>query len=719
MENTGKIGLIIEVISEGERKTYTSASAENWAQIYFDVRSYIQKIGSNDDSSFVDFVCYHDNVALYCVCRSIPGRPGDAICGMITIPSDVEISGNELDNIINQTKKELAKSSQDSKFLDELFDKDYSLKTERSKCHNSADCKHFAYQKYGKSCDYELYELLDKNLFSSCYNTFKAVFLIKDSDNIVPEEDVVKLEQDKIEKYAIIKYPENCGCSLFIGNQEFTSDYAAERGNTVNINVKRNGYIPQDIRVAVDRQYVDIASDIKKLEWELSISRNLFYVVDKESQEYLENSIVKIDDKEIKNNVAVPEASLHKAIVKIECNGYKSAQYNLADIVSKTGAKNRIKIKLTKLPETYTYIITDSRLDDSITFSVENVKYDVNTSPIDRYEVRRVKHDANGKRIYLQKRPFFTFKNIVTALGIIAVILGLGFWGGVKLADSKPASDKIDPNELAVDIITGLNLGQFNYIENKYELENNTEFEQLRKRLIPPPSQNMKLPENQTGESSESTPGDQARTPNPEIQNLLSNSNWIREKFRSAGYEDLFIAVNSLDFDKIIKINDTTISPLGIDVTAGNKYLSWRRVLALSKLKPDIKDIVKAGELKQACDTINLTTWLRTIVLCRKDSWKRQEFLAIGLEKAYTALSKYDYDNFKKYITYIDTTSSEEAKWTNNVIKQLKKQPNMEKPTLTDTGKNISIKKWREPFSVKDNGTDNNGKLASFKEDQQ
>ena len=245
------------------------------------------------------------------------------------------------------------------------------------------------------------------------------------------------------------------------------------------------------------------------------------------------------------------------------------------------------------------------------------------------------------------------------------------------------------------------------------------QFEQLRKRLIPPPSQNMKLPENQTDESSESTPGDQARTPNPEIQNLLSNSNWIREKFRSAGYEDLFIAVNSLDFDKIIKINDTKISPLGIDVTAGNKYLSWRRVLALSKLKPDIKDIVKAGELKQACDTINLTTWLRTIVLCRKDSWKRQEFLAIGLEKAYTALSKYDYDNFKKYITYIDTTSSEEAKWTNNVIKQLKKQPNMEKPTLTDTGKNISIKKWREPFSVKDNGTDNNGKLASFKEDQQ
>ena len=127
MENTGKIGLIIEVISEGERKTYISASAENWAQIYFDVRSYMQKISSNDYSSFVDFVCYHDNVALYCVCRSISGRPGDAICGMITIPSDVEISGNELDDIINQTKKELAKSSQDSKFLDELFDKLYLM----------------------------------------------------------------------------------------------------------------------------------------------------------------------------------------------------------------------------------------------------------------------------------------------------------------------------------------------------------------------------------------------------------------------------------------------------------------------------------------------------------------------------------------------------------------------------------------------------------------
>ena len=145
-----KIGLIIGVISAGERKVYLSESAKKWERYYMDPRNYLKKVANNDNSTFVDFICYGDDVALYYINKSIDGRPEDAVFGMITIPSNISISGEKLEDIINQTREELAKTEYDSSKLDELYSTPYEAKPEIKSCTNSIENERFAVQKYDR-----------------------------------------------------------------------------------------------------------------------------------------------------------------------------------------------------------------------------------------------------------------------------------------------------------------------------------------------------------------------------------------------------------------------------------------------------------------------------------------------------------------------------------------------------------------------------------------
>lgn len=674
MVSTGKIGLIIEVVSEGERKAYTSASAQDWDHVYFDVRSYLQKISNKNYSSFVDFVCYGDNVALYLICRSIPGRPGDAICGMITIPSDVKISGKELEDVISQIKDELAKSSQDHKLLDELFDKEYSLKQTKSQCHNSSYCEHFAYQKYGKSNDYQLYELLDKNLFNACYNTFKAVFLINEGEEFIPQEDVVELNQDQIDKYAIIKYPENCGCRLFIDNREFTSDYPAERDSVVSITAKRRNYNSKKIEVKVDSSCVDISSRINNLKWNFVISKDWFIVVDKISGAELNKCILKINGNKITDRLVVPETDLSEVILEVESSGYEPYKIKLTEGLDLKNPGNGIKIYLTKSPATYTYIIADTSIRDSVTFSVKNVNYDVYQSPIDRYEVRRVRHDNEGEKIYLQKKTFFTIKNIGITLGIIVVILGLGFWGGWSLnkADLDISKGKFDDNinnsklsDAACDSLCGID-ERFGPVSSEDSDKNNND-------------KTISL---------------------DKIEDLLSFGKWDKSQFDEVQLVDLFDAVNTMNYKEVIKIYEDKIEKLGINFNDGKKYGSWNCVIQLCQLNANNPnyDGVTFDKFSQT-DTIDLSTWRKEVVLNKKTRWNKAEFDACRLSDLYGYLIEYNKNKLSSDVQkYINNSQS--GKLTKERINKLNTL-HIPIGEYAEQNNYIDISKWRAKIDDK------------------
>lgn len=659
MVSTGKIGLIIEVVSEGERKAYTSASAQDWDHVYFDVRSYLQKISNKNYSSFVDFVCYGDNVALYLICRSIPGRPGDAICGMITIPSDVKISGKELEDVISQIKDELAKSSQNHKLLDELFDKEYSLKQTKSQCHNSSYCEHFAYQKYGKSNDYQLYELLDKNLFNACYNTFKAVFLINEGEEFIPQEDVVELSQDQIDKYAIIKYPENCGCRLFIDNREFTSDYPAERDSVVSITAKRRNYNSKKIEVKVDSSCVDISSRINNLKWNFVISKDWFIVVDKISGAELNKFSLKINGNKITDRLVVPETDLSEVILEVESSGYEPYKIKLTEGLDLKNPGNGIKIYLTKSPATYTYIIADTSIRDSVTFSVKNVNYDVYQSPIDRYEVRRVRHDNEGEKIYLQKKTFFTIKNIGITLGIIVVILGLGFGGGWSLNRLK---NKADLSGIVIDI----SKRKFDDIINNYKLSDAAcdSLCGIKNRL-------------DSVSSEDSDKNNKDKTYNVPIiskdiiADLLSFGEWDKSQFEKVQLVDLFDAVNTMNYEEVIRIYNDKIKKLKINFNDEIKYCSWNCVIKLCQLNAENQDYDGVTFNKfSLTDSIDLSKWRKEVVLNKKTRWNKAEFKACHLTYLYGYLIEYNKNKLSSDVQkYINNSPS--GKLTKERIEKL------------------------------------------------
>ena len=385
-----KIGLIIGVISAGERKVYLSESAKKWERYYMDPRSYLKKVTNNDNSTFVDFICYGDDVALYYINKSIDGRPGDAVFGMITIPSNISISGEKLEDIINQTREELAKTEYDSSKLDELYSTPYDIRAEIKSCTNSIENERFAVQKYGQNTDFHLYELLDKNLFSACYNSFKAVFLINEDDEIIPNEDVEEINQELIDSFSVLKYPKGYEHELLIKNTPFTSDYQTKYGSVIEVDVRRKGYISERISVVIDSQTVNIEKQLRQIQWEILVKKTWFKFIDAETNDRITNFSIKINDIEILENTPISESTLRNAKVYVKAPGYNDFNFSYMEATRAWQAKgfDITLCKLKRAPKTYEYYIKDNEYN--IHFNIEGAHFDARKSPLSMYEVSKI-----------------------------------------------------------------------------------------------------------------------------------------------------------------------------------------------------------------------------------------------------------------------------------------------------------------------------------------
>lgn len=198
------IDIVTYNIYEGIHETYTSKPDKNLVDVYsIDPRQFVSEAFSITDytkyiecykNKFIEFITYKDKSALYYFYKPTKGaRPNDGYGGVIIIPSDSDISGSELSGVISKMRNVLADSTIDEKGLDEIK-KDYGLRTEKEICSDS--CNNYKYA----SQEYSDYDQIRNNLFSSCYRSYKAVF-ISNNKNEYLKDTVEKIDDETIRNY--------------------------------------------------------------------------------------------------------------------------------------------------------------------------------------------------------------------------------------------------------------------------------------------------------------------------------------------------------------------------------------------------------------------------------------------------------------------------------------------------------------------------------------
>lgn len=702
-----KIGLIIGVISAGERKVYLSESANKWKRYYMDPRNYLKKVANNDNSTFVDFICYGDDVALYYINKSIDGRPEDAVFGMITIPSNISISGEKLEDIINQTREELAKTEFDSSKLDELYSTPYDIRAEIKSCTNSIENERFAVQKYGQNTDFHLYELLDKNLFSACYNSFKAVFLINEDDEIIPNEDVEEINQELIDSFSVLKYPKGYEHELLIKNTPFTSDYQTKYGSVIEVDVRRKGYISERISVVIDSQTVNIEKQLGQIQWEILVKKTWFKFIDAETNDRITDFSIKINDIEILENTPISESTLRNAKVYVKAPGYNDFNFSYMEATRAWQAKgfDITLCKLKRAPKTYEYYIKDNEYN--IHFNIEGAHFDARKSPLSMYEVSKIKSTKEGEEIYLIKSSRFKKKDIYIAIGVIFILFSLGVLCGYKINDNK--NPNIVENEInkavsdAVEnVVSYIADKRFDELAKKYQiLKNNSDYNSFVNeyhKLINKGTDNDNNNNNNSGDKSST----QVSSPTLSIATLLDISTWRENEFSQVNYSHLYNALNNYQYDEIIRIYDELITS-GIGIQVGDKYQSWNNVVRVCKNNP-----TKLNGPYSNKGQIILKNWITKVQqptvdysVLGKTEWRKSDFEKENLLTIYNAIKTYDLDALRKYKQHFNKSVQ---KWLDDT-----KDKSLSITQFDDKNSKIDMWPWLEKIK-----TANDQKIKAF-----
>lgn len=655
MEQTERIGLIIGVISEGERIAYKSEAAREWEKYYLDPRNYLTKV-ENEDSEriFTDFICYGDGVALILLNKSIWGRAGDEVFGMITIPSTVDISGEELEDIIEKTKNELKKSEFNPDYFNELYAKEYPVLSTPHTCSFSYDNELYAYQKYGNGTGYELYELLNKNLYSPCYNKYKAVFLIDAETAIKPKEEVIELKQEEIEKFAILRFPRDCEYHLTINGEEFKSDRSVTLHDKVEILVQREGFKEQTIEVEINQPIVDIENRFKALEWGMIVYKKWFPVAElRKPEKLLEGVSIFVKNKngeetEIIDEAVIPEKEFGNTRIIMRCEGYIEKE-QILELWETDGKEQKIAL-LEREPKTYKYVIRSKGPISPIGFSVKDAKYEENVSPLAGYKVN---NKRNGETLYLE-RDFLAKDTLWIAVAIL--IIGLFVGGGSawlvnKYQNSKQAAKSEKGTYSPMDIkqiFQHLSNNEFDEITQTYPFLSDLPVYQNVKRKLNPE-------QNTTNSGELETDGSKRNY--VKIKKLLNTSKWEKSEFQNAGFRDLYEAVNTYNYSKILDFYNDLDTNHQIGKLNGSNYQTWNKIKRTCE-NPNRQNL--SGTYSEE-EQIDLLEWIQKVIPmnyeCLQDqTWSRKKFTDNGFENLYEALLNYNFEEIMKYKDHFHRT---------------------------------------------------------------
>lgn len=419
MEDNGKIGLLVERKCEGRSPLHT-LNEGSWKSNVTDLRNLdnIKEQKNIKEQMFLFFRCIETGFLL-CVAKKGQNRGGDGDYAYIHIPSNIDISGKEIEEYV-EIVKECVKDDCYNK-CSEIFAKEYNLISAERHIHKSSE-KGCAFIYYGEGEEYNLHELLGK-LNQEVYGKYKYVFFLDKKSGIECEGEEIK--SDNIIEEIKVKAPAaQQGFSPFISGEKFDKDRYFYKGDQVKVEWRKDGYETIQREFCVGKDEFNL--EFKENEVKKEFSYNFFIIKNKE-KESIKSYSLKVNEKSLNKGetVAIEENNLSKVKVSVEAKGYKKGSFECSLYSNK---------------ESEIIILEDEIVEYTLDIPLDNCSLEEKKVIIKRPAAEKFKNpdlqgysaSKNGKQIEYKYNPpsLFNKKFWIICSIVSMLLLGTGVCAG-------------------------------------------------------------------------------------------------------------------------------------------------------------------------------------------------------------------------------------------------------------------------------------------------
>ena len=421
MDNN-KLGLKIVRINQGYTDLFEINGDQVWTKNVWDIRKDLENIDNLDGSSAVLMLTSVDTGHILTVASLIEGRITDCISAWIYVPASIIIAGKELVEIVDAVKKEILANERNDERLTQLLSKTYES-APASRITTKSNGEKCAYRYYGQKAKYTLAELL-KDMCQSYYKNYKSIFLLDNSTSLRCLSGD-NLSDHKVYSMVVIKSPGQVDSFVpYIGEQPFVGQMYAIEGDVINIEWRRDGYMPihtsstitpgAKYSLPTPNQYVRL------------LPYNYIKITDEWNQR-VEDYELCVAKKQVNkgDDIQISESMLNNVWVEIYAEGYEP----------RTGHVNLMQpvhIKMTKEMYSYEFLLPLKNDEGYYPIKISGNRK-VKSSPVKGYVTEDGYVTRNDKN-YLRFKPF-TRKFWITCLICSIIVLLLGVCGGYALND--------------------------------------------------------------------------------------------------------------------------------------------------------------------------------------------------------------------------------------------------------------------------------------------
>lgn len=418
-----KLQLYITKSLRGFKSLVNFNPSEDTTRYICDVRDALQTIEYDPSEKNIFYMLrYEADGVMMVVLRTIPDKPLDHLAAWIFIPNGMQISGEELEEVVRFTTRKVSNSGvseSDVADLRQLFAREYPVEHDAPSIvgmHGSE----YAFSIYGDA-GHTLRDYLGERMFQPSFVSYKGVLLLEGGLGI--QGKGVDVTNEALAETTALFPPEASDSNFtpYIYDVPFTRPYRVALGRDIAISWRRQGFDPQEQVITVDVPNMR-PEPIETDEARKTITAASFLVTAQSSKEVIPECVIKVNGTEITSAHTFTQSELSQAHVWIAAEGYFPFSGKI-DLASSTQAliqmQERSKVYRFELP------LKSIELGGPIEFEVRSKK-ELKDSPVDGYELLDSIQEGVARTNHLglvARQSSMWMKGIYMAIGLAAGII--------------------------------------------------------------------------------------------------------------------------------------------------------------------------------------------------------------------------------------------------------------------------------------------------------
>lgn len=275
--------------------------------------------------------------ALYTIIKAANGgRTQDYLSCYVFIPSEIEITGSEVAELLNKAENIISNNDRNDKAINDIISKPYATKDALPQFASSRRDVTYAVRYYGKGTDYSLQDIVESP-YQSYYANFGYVLLSNKDEGTQYPLALKDLTNERIISFVEIKpVNETREFIPYIDNNKFNHPVSFQEGTKHTLSWKRKGYKDITFPITAKRDLsVPVPSDSDLIK---QIPKSSFKLANKKTNEVIASYSCHVDRSEPTSisdkYIYIKELNFPNATIRFSADGYKSRELSLRDALS-------------------------------------------------------------------------------------------------------------------------------------------------------------------------------------------------------------------------------------------------------------------------------------------------------------------------------------------------------------------------------------------------